>query len=60
MTECGLEELSAVVQEIDDLRFQLSPHAKFDFRAAVLLVHDNQVLVTVQPLVVLPLSPGVQ
>ena len=49
MTECGLEELSAVVQEIDDLRFQLSPHAKFDFRAAVLLVHDNQVLVTVQP-----------
>ncbi len=49
-----------MVQEIDDLRFQLSPHAKFDFRAAVLLVHDNQVLVTVQPTSGVAIVPGVQ
>ena len=47
-----------MVQEIDDLRFQLSPHAKFDFRAAVLLVHDNQVLVTVQPTSGVAIVPG--
>lgn len=43
-----IEEGDVLVQEKDDLRFQLNPHAKFDVRAAVLLIHDDQVLVTVE------------
>ncbi|RHX71525.1 NUDIX domain-containing protein [Lacticaseibacillus paracasei] len=36
-----------MVQEPNDLRFQVHPQAKFDVRAAVLLVHAGQLLATV-------------
>lgn len=36
-----------LVQEPNDLRFQVNPQAKFDVRAAVLLVHAGQLLATV-------------
>ena len=47
-----------LVQEPNDLRFQVHPQAKFDVRAAVLLVHAGQLLVTVNSASCIALVPG--
>ncbi|WP_129301781.1 NUDIX domain-containing protein [Lacticaseibacillus chiayiensis] len=47
-----------MVQEKDDLRFQLNPHAKYDVRAAVLLIHDDQILVTLEATSGFAIVPG--
>ncbi|QVI35989.1 NUDIX hydrolase [Lacticaseibacillus chiayiensis] len=52
------EEGDSLVQEKDDLRFQLNPHAKYDVRAAVLLIHDDQILVTLEATSGFAIVPG--
>ena len=47
-----------LVQEPNDLRFQVNPQAKFDVRAAVLLVHAGQLLATVNSASGIALVPG--
>ena len=52
------KRLMVLVQEPNDLRFQVNPQAKFDVRAAVLLVHAGQLLATVNSASGIALVPG--
>ena len=58
LTLMATEEGDSLVQEKDDLRFQLNPHAKYDVRAAVLLIHDDLILVTLEATSGFAIVPG--